>query len=152
MRFMALGVYILIAVSDIFDGYIARQYNQRTRLGERLDPLADKLAVNLGFVFIAANPAFSPALPLWFPVFILARDVAIVMGAFGIKRYHGRVHIAPLFLGKLSTVFQMSTIIGALLGVFFLHFLMWATVAISVVSGLGYFKMGYRQMTAGGRA
>lgn len=146
LRHAALGVYIFVAASDFLDGYIARNYNQKSRLGTRLDPLADKLIINLGFVFLAANDAFSPGLPLWFPVFILARDIGIVMGAYGIKMYAGRVRVEPQFVGKLTTVFQLSTMIGVLLGVSFVPWLIVLTVTASLASGLGYIQMGYRQL------
>ncbi|MBI2433323.1 MAG: CDP-alcohol phosphatidyltransferase family protein [Candidatus Hydrogenedentes bacterium] len=147
LRWAALGVYVFVAVSDFADGFIARRYQQRSRLGARLDPLADKLVVNLGLVFLAANWEFGPRLPMWFPVFILGRDIFIVMGAYTIKVYAGKLRVEPRFSGKLSTAFQIATIIGMLLGVSFLPFLYYSTVAVSLYAVLGYVAMGYRQIT-----
>lgn len=146
LRQAALGVYIIVALSDMADGFIARHYNQRTRLGARLDPLADKLIVNLGFVFIAANPNFSPGIPLWFPVFILGRDISIVMGAYLINEHYGTVHVRPRFSGKLSTVFQMATIIGVLVAFPYLWWIIVGTVAVSVTALFGYAVEGSRQV------
>lgn len=151
LRYAALGLYALVAISDFTDGYIARNYNQRTRLGARLDPLADKLVINLGFVFLAANTGFQPGLPLWFPVFILARDVTIVLGAYAIALCFGKVRVEPTMLGKVTTGFQMSTIIGILLGVSFVPWLMWATIVLSLLSVIEYVKVGCNQVASRGR-
>ena len=48
IRYSALGVYAVAAISDALDGFVARAYNQKTKLGTLLDPLADKLMVNIG--------------------------------------------------------------------------------------------------------
>jgi len=146
LRFAALGLYILMALTDAADGYVARRFNQRTRFGARLDPLADKLVVNLALVFLAANRAFHPPIPLWFPVYILSRDIIIVLGAFAIQKYRGQVTIAPSISGKATTVLQMSTIIAALLTVSFLPWLLWATVALSLLSLLQYIHVGVLQV------
>ena len=63
IRYTALGVYALAAVSDALDGFVARAYNQKTKLGTLLDPLADKLMINIGFVFMAVNDQFATRIP-----------------------------------------------------------------------------------------
>lgn len=146
LRDAALAVYIAAAISDGLDGYVARRFNQRTQLGTRLDPLADKLIVNLGLVFMAANPEFHPEIPMWFPVLILARDVAIVLGAYAINERYGNVTVRPLWTGKVTTALQLCTLIGALIPVSFVPYLIWATVAMTVVSALHYLFFGVRQV------
>jgi CDP-diacylglycerol--glycerol-3-phosphate 3-phosphatidyltransferase len=159
LRSLALGVYAVAAISDILDGYLARRWNQRSLFGARLDPLADKLIVNLGFVFLAANEQFAiPApqggtialVPLWFPVVILSRDIIIVMGAYTINEFFGPVKIKPRWSGKVTTMFQMSTMIGVLLGVGFSPYLILATVFITVLSLLDYVYVGCVQAFAKG--
>jgi cardiolipin synthase (CMP-forming) len=145
-RHVALVVYFFSAVSDSLDGFLARRMNQQTRLGARLDPLADKLIVNLGFVFLAANPYFNEVVPMWFPAVILGRDVAIVMGAWTINEFFGPVKVLPRVLGKATTVFQMSTLIGVLLGVGFADWLLFATVVLTVLSFADYLYAGTMQV------
>jgi len=148
LRHIALAVYVTASLSDILDGYVARRFNQRTLFGARLDPLADKLIVNLGFIFLAANEHFEPVVPLWFPVFILSRDIIIVLGAYAINEYFGPIQVKPRWSGKTTTIFQMSTLIGFLLGVWFAPYLMMATLAITVYSLVDYFYAGCMQAFA----
>jgi len=146
LRWVALGVYAVAALSDIIDGYIARNYNQGTRLGARLDPLADKLIINLGLVFLAGNEHFDPAVPMWFPVVVLTRDVCIVMGAFLVNEYFGPLKVRPRFSGKATTVFQMSTLIAFLLPVPFAPHLLYGTAVITIMSFADYMYSGSKQV------
>jgi len=146
LRYAALGVYTAAAVSDGVDGWVARRFNQRTLLGARLDPLADKLIINLGLVFAAANPNFFPDVPLWFPVLVLARDVMIVLGAYAINERYGGLTVRPRWSGKVTTTFQLSTLIGILIPVPFALDIMWATVGLTVFSGVHYVAVGFRQI------
>lgn len=145
LRFIALAVYVAAAISDSLDGYVARRLNQHSKLGARLDPLADKLIVNLGFVLVAANPDFDPGIPLWFPVIILGRDVVIVMGAFLINEYFGPVKVHPRIWGKITTVFQMSAMISVLLQLFLTPYLLAATLGFTFISMADYLYFGMRQ-------
>ncbi len=146
IRYAALGVYVAAALSDALDGFVARAYNQKTKLGTVLDPLADKLMINIGFVFMAVNDNFATRIPYWFPVVILLRDAMIVMGAYLINEFHGPVRIKPRIFGKLTTVFQMSLVIAVLLEVWFAHALMIATLVVSGISYLDYMYSGIRQI------
>ncbi len=146
VRHWALAVYIAAAISDALDGFVARAYNQKTKLGTVLDPLADKLIINIGFIFMAANPNFSHQIPYWFPVVMLSRDALIVLGAYLINEYYGPVRVKPRMTGKLTTVFQMSLIIFVLLGASFAHKLMIATLVVSLISLANYIYDGVRQI------
>jgi len=146
IRYSALGVYVLAAISDALDGFVARAYNQKTKLGTLLDPLADKLMINIGFVFMAVNDQFATRVPFWFPAAILARDIMIVMGAYIINEFYGPVRIKPRITGKLTTCFQMSLVIAILIEARFAWGLMIATVAISAVSYFDYMYTGIKQV------
>lgn len=146
LRHVALGVYVVAAVSDALDGFVARAYNQKTKLGTVLDPMADKLMVNIGFVCMAVNPCFGGAIPYWFPVAILLRDAMIVMGAFLINEYYGPVRVRPRISGKLTTLFQMSLVIAVLLDVGFIRKLLVATLIVSAVSYVDYMYAGIKQV------
>lgn len=145
LRFAALGVYFLAALSDFVDGYVARHFKQHTKLGARLDPLADKLMVNLGFVFVAANDQFSPGIPMWFPVIILVRDIVIVMGAYLINERIGPVKVMPRWSGKCTTFFQMATLIAVLLQVPFLAYVIALTLIFTMISMADYLYWGVQQ-------
>lgn len=145
VRYAAFVVYVVAAVTDIIDGYVARRFDQASRLGLVLDPLADKLMVNLGFVFLAANLNFSQGIPLWFPPIILARDIIIVMGAWVINEYYRPVKVKPRILGKMNTVLLVSTFIGVLLQVPFAPLLIWLTLAVALLSFADYVITGSQQ-------
>jgi len=146
LRHAALVVYGIAAVSDALDGFVARAYNQKTKLGALLDPLADKLMVNIGFVFMAVNAQFAYRIPYWFPIVILARDAMIVMGAYLINEFYGPVRIKPRITGKITTAFQMGLMIAVLLEVSFAEKLLIATVVMSAVSYADYMYAGIRQV------
>lgn len=146
IRYCALGVYAVAAISDALDGFVARAYNQKTKLGTVLDPLADKLMINVGFVFMAVNDQFAYRIPYWFPVAILARDVMVVMGAWLINEFYGPVRVKPRVSGKLTTLFQMSLVIAVLLEVGLADKMLMATLVISAISYLDYMYTGIRQV------
>ncbi|MBX7256237.1 MAG: CDP-alcohol phosphatidyltransferase family protein [Candidatus Hydrogenedentes bacterium] len=147
-RIAALVTFIVAAVSDGIDGFVARAYNQKSKLGAVLDPLADKLLVNLAFVFLAVNDQLRTPIPAWFPVVILSRDAIIVIGAYLINEYFGPVRVRPQISGKLTTTFQMALIISVLLELnprFVWGFLI-ATLVVSVFSFVDYLRAGVKQV------
>ena len=146
LRLAAAVVYALAAVSDALDGWVARRFHQESALGRRLDPLGDKLLINLGFVFMAANEQFVPHVPLWFPVAVLARDVFIVMGAWLIHEFFGPVRVKPRVAGKVTTALQMFTLIALILALPGSELLIWINLAFCVWSAVDYFCFGWTQV------
>lgn len=148
-RYAALAVYGAAAASDALDGFVARRFERPSRLGKRLDPLADKLLINLGYVFLAANPAFSPGIPMWFPLPIILRDSIVVVGALLLNAYVAPVTINVRVIGKLTTIFQNLTLWGALFQAPFLPWLLGTTLLLTVASCGEYIYDGVRQLRAG---
>jgi CDP-diacylglycerol--glycerol-3-phosphate 3-phosphatidyltransferase len=146
MRHLALFIFVLAALSDAADGFVARAYNQKTRLGAVLDPMADKLMINLAFVFLAVNQEFRTPVPAWIPVIILSRDVIIVLGAYLIHEFYGPLRVRPRMSGKFNTVFQMSSIIVVLLEWRIAYPVLMVTIVISIISFVDYIISGYRQI------
>src|SRR4026209_993499 len=82
-RFAAIAIFILAAVSDGLDGYVARRYNQRSSLGVILDPIADKGLLLSGIITLSISNWSETGphhgrFPAWFPVLVISRDVEIV--------------------------------------------------------------------------
>lgn len=146
LRYVAFGLLSAAAASDIVDGIIARRYHQISRLGKRLDPLADKLLINLGFIFLAANQHFNPGIPLWVPPIILARDVYIVLGAYFINEFYGPFVVHPRCSGKVSTVLQIATLLSVLVASPWTHFFLAGSLGALVWSSVEYFVAGYNQV------
>jgi len=146
VRHAALAVYVVAGLSDALDGFVARAYNQKTKLGAVLDPLADKLMINLAFVFLAVNKQFATQVPQWFPMIILSRDIIIVIGSYLINEFYGPLRVRPRISGKLTTVFQMGSVAAVLLEVGFAYHLLIATLVISLISLADYVYSGCKQI------
>jgi CDP-diacylglycerol--glycerol-3-phosphate 3-phosphatidyltransferase len=146
LRYLALLVFATAAISDALDGFIARAYNQKTRLGAVLDPLADKLLLNLAFVFLAVNDNFLERPPMWIPVLILSRDVIIVMGSYLLNEFYGPLRVRPRISGKLTTALQMASIVAVLLQVNFAYELLLVMMAVTVFSFFDYLYDGVRRI------
>ncbi|TLD71578.1 CDP-alcohol phosphatidyltransferase family protein [Phragmitibacter flavus] len=114
LRYYATAVFAVAAVSDALDGWVARRFNQQSKLGVILDPLADKLLV-LSAVGVLAFSGWPVTIPLWFAVIIFAREIFSTIGAFVINHFAGKVTIVPHWTGKVSTFFAFVTISLALL-------------------------------------
>lgn len=114
-RYAAIAVFVVAAVSDAVDGYLARHWNQRSALGALLDPIADKLLLFAALVTLSLVPLGNlHPFPIWFPAIIISRD-ALLMGGYAIlHHFHVPIEIRPHWTGKLSTVFTLLAI-GAVL-------------------------------------
>jgi len=108
-RIVAIFVFLIASASDGLDGYIARRYNQRSRLGVILDPIADKGLLLAGIITLTFSN-WSYEFPLWFPVLVITRDVVIVTGSLMLHFIVGQVDIKPSWIGKTATALQMAAI------------------------------------------
>ena len=104
----ALVTFVIAAISDWLDGYLARKLNLVTSLGKLLDPLADKILVAAGFIYLSVQ-GFCP---VWVTCMIIGREF-MVTGLRQIAVEQGKV-IAADKLGKWKTTFQLVFIIGCL--------------------------------------
>jgi len=117
LRWWALGVFVLGAISDGVDGYLARMHGQRSALGTLLDPLADKLLLSSTFLTLGLTSSWPVELrmPAWIIVTIVSRDVLLILGSAIAFLMTNRLTIEPSWLGKITTVVQMATVIAVLL-------------------------------------
>jgi len=109
LRWWALGVYITAAASDGLDGWIARRFNQLSKFGAYIDPIADKALLLTGVVTLALVDwgVDGWRLPAWFAVIVVLRDAFILIGVKYLQCTHRAVMIAPSWSGKVCTVTQM---------------------------------------------
>lgn len=113
LRWIALTVFTVAAVSDGIDGWIARRFNQRSDLGAFLDPIADK-ALILAAVIILTFFHWGPnnwSIPLWFVVLVIVRDSLILSGIRFLHSKKLKVEIKPHWSGKACT-FSLFVVIG----------------------------------------
>ncbi len=150
-RVAALLTFLVAAIFDGVDGYIARRYNQRSELGAILDPLADKLLLVSGVVVLSFDhQPYLEKVPLWLTGAIIGRDILLLVGLVVIQMMVGRVTIRPRLLGKAATVLQMVVVLWILLK-WSQHWLPWWTIGAAVctgISGLLYVWDGSRQLSA----
>ncbi len=130
-------IFVIASVTDFFDGFIARSWNQITKLGGILDPLADKmlmLAGFLGLVYIHRASA-------WAVFIILTREFFIT--GLRIQAASEGKSVSASFAGKAKTVLQMIAIGFLLMNWPFANELLWAAVALTLYSGWEYIKGFY---------
>jgi cardiolipin synthase len=158
-RYTAIAIFLLAAVSDGLDGYVARRYNQRSSLGVILDPIADKGLLLSGVITLSisnwskTDPEFGQ-FPAWFPVLVITRDAVIVIGAAILHLLNGKVHVKPSWVGKVATVLQMAAIAWVMLQLRIVP-VMWIVSSAGLftfASGVIYVLDGIRQLQAGGHA
>lgn len=114
LKIAAIIIFTVASLSDALDGWVARHFNQQSRLGAILDPLADKLLL-LAVIGVLCFSDWPVHLPLWFVVIAVSREVLSIAGAFLVDHVAGTVKIQPHFTGKLSTPLQLLTMGCAML-------------------------------------
>ncbi|GFR35299.1 CDP-diacylglycerol--glycerol-3-phosphate 3-phosphatidyltransferase [Thermobrachium celere] len=129
---IATSIFIIAALTDTLDGYIARSRNQITKFGKFLDPLADKLIVTAALVALVELKK----IPSWLVIIILAREFAIT-GLRAVAASEGNI-IAASNWGKLKTITQIIAIIAALIEMKFNIYLMYIATIITIISGIDY--------------
>lgn len=138
---IAIVIFILAALTDKLDGYIARSRNQITNFGKFMDPLADKLLVSSALVSLVEYNI----IPTWVAMIIIAREFAVT-GLRTIAATDGIV-IAASWWGKIKTVIQIVSIVLSLITIInssiYIEYIAYigitAAVIITILSGIDYF-------------
>lgn len=141
---IALIVFLLAVISDGADGFIARTFNQKTQLGTILDPVADKLLLISAYICLSVvgNIPQNLRMPPYVPILVISRDAIIVIGSLIVYMIKGDIKVSPSILGKITTFFQMMTIVSILVK-FNYSYIIWNTAALlTVASGLDYVMKG----------
>jgi cardiolipin synthase len=144
MRYWAIGIYLAAVATDALDGILARVLKQKTELGQKLDPLADKILILSGFVgllFVTSLP-YKP--PLWITVTIIFRDLVLLFGFFILDFMAVKFEVNPNWLGKMTTVFQMLLLFMVLIESPLTGLISYATVTFTIASGITYISKGLK--------
>ena len=112
-RWIALGIFIVAAITDFLDGYLARKWQQQSSLGRMLDPIADKVLVAVVLLVLSASPILYGG-HLWAAIIILSREVLVS----GLREYLGELQVSvPVTkIAKWKTTTQMVAISVLFLG------------------------------------
>ena len=135
-------IFIVAALTDFFDGYIARKRNEVTTVGSFLDPLADKILTMAAFVLLATIGL----IPAWSVILILARE--FMVNGLRFIAAEKKIVISASFLGKVKTMSQLIAIAFLLFSplnttVFLIGIIVyWVAVVATVVSGVEYIYQG----------
>ena len=152
-RWVALGIYVVAAITDFFDGYLARKWQQQSSLGVMLDPIADKVLVAVVLLVLSADGILFGG-HIWAAIIILAREVLVS----GLREYLGALQVSVpvtriakwktsvqlLAIGFLiagpagDSVFPYITKIG-IVG-------LWIAAALTLYTGYDYFRAGIRHV------
>ena len=137
----AFWLFVAAGLSDAVDGFIAKHFDQRSRLGALLDPLADKVLLLTMFVTLG----IAGFLPDWLVILVVFRDVLIIGGFLLASSVAQPIPTKPLFVSKLNTALQITLVAAVLarLGLGIDDFgvslvLIYLTALTTVLSGGGY--------------
>jgi cardiolipin synthase len=142
----AMAVFVFAGLSDLADGYIARNFKQKSPLGALLDPLADKLLMTSSYLTLG----YFEKIPAWLTVVVISRDVVILGGVIALKLFEVDFRIDPVRISKWATAAQLLTVFLALLRelvpfpAWILLASCWLTTYFTVASGIIYLIKGMR--------
>lgn len=137
-RYISISIFILLALTDALDGYLARSLNLITNFGKFLDPVADKILVCAALVALVELNI----LPSWVVIIIISRDFIIM--TFRMIASSSNIVIAADKLGKIKTILQMIMIIHLLFSfdndllILAGNILVWTVVGLTVFSATRY--------------
>ena len=154
---VSFGLFVAAGLTDALDGLLARILKQRSMLGEYLDPVADKLLLSTLFLVLM----HMSLIPVTVTVLVFGRDVGILVVAAILYAVTGRREFGPSLLGKANTLAQVAAVAAVLLQAMLLdhhialrwvaifeQWAFWATMVLTVASGLHYAWVAARRVGA----
>ncbi len=152
-RWVALLIYIIAAITDFFDGYLARKWQQQSALGKMLDPIADKVLVAVILLVLCGDQILRGG-HVWAAIIILAREVLVS----GLREFLGqlRVSVPVTQIAKWKTTVQLvaigfliagpagDTLIPGVTKVGVVG--LWIAAALTLYTGYDYFRAGLRHV------
>jgi cardiolipin synthase len=148
----ALIFFMVAAISDALDGFIARYTKTRSHLGAYLDPIADKLL----FLGTFLTLGYLNIIPVWLIVLSIYRDLTIVLGIGILKYYKVSFEISPLLISKINTFVQSVVVIAFLviqaftlqcpLILMVAYALVYLNTLTLLISGVGYIRQGLQRL------
>lgn len=151
---LAVWIFVLSGITDVLDGWIARTFDLRSRMGALLDPLADKILLTAAYISLAIPHGQQAVIPLWLAILSLFRDFLIMVMAFVFYMFEGVRSFPPTIAGKLTTMMHVitvslvllanvTTVPGAVLRVCF-----YVSFVLVIVSGFSYIYRSSRAIEA----
>lgn len=149
-KYIALTIFVVASLTDMFDGKIARKYNLVTNFGKFMDPMADKLLVCSAMICLIGDKLLS-----WIVIIIISRE--LIISGFRLVASDNGVVIAASWWGKYKTVSQMTMIILLILDWKFAWFqvleyvFIYVALVLTVVSLIDYIVKNKEVISDGGK-
>jgi len=154
LRYGATGIFLIMAISDGIDGYLARRKKQATKLGAFLDPLADKLLMTCACLLLTSKRAMVPdfRMPIEVVVIIIAKDIFLLIGFLVVFLFTQQVRVLPVRIGKAATALQLVMVGTVLLApeiskfipyyIWLLRVLWWSAAGTAILATAIYIRAG----------
>jgi len=138
LRYVAMAIFFVMAISDGIDGYLARRRKQITKLGAFLDPLADKLLITSASLLLVSQRGHVAGflLPVTVVVLIIGKDILITIGFIVVYLITSQTHIVVLAAPELAAVIPGYR--------WFLSVLWWSAAGAALLAALIYIRNGSR--------
>ncbi len=127
-----LAVFVIVALTDLADGWVARSIKQKTAFGEVIDPMADKFMVFTAIIALLIKFGF----PLY-GLLILIRDIVSLASSILVYSKN-KGGWKPNLLGKLTTAFQVITIIAFITSINFRFIILFFAIGLSFITAITY--------------
>jgi len=156
IRYVSFSIFLIMAFSDAFDGYLARKNKQVTRLGAFLDPVADKLLITSACLLLVSQRGHVEdfLLPPTVVVLIIGKDLFLLIGFVIVYFITSHFLIAPALIGKIANALQLSMVAGILIApefsavlpgwIWLLRTLWWSAAGTAILATLIYIRNGSR--------
>jgi phosphatidylglycerophosphate synthase len=110
-RLLALGLVVVMGVTDLLDGWMARRFNLTSQIGAVVDAVADKLVqvALVAFFTLSVGPVFT-ALPLWFLVIVFGRDLVLLVGVSVLRLRYGPLQVVHRGHGRIASVLMFGVL------------------------------------------
>lgn len=152
---LAFALFVAAGVSDGIDGFIARQFNQRSELGAWMDPIADKLLIVSVFIMLGITGGF----PDWLVILVVSRDVLIVGAVILASIMDQPMGADPIRVSKANTAAQILLVASKLLELAFqvslgpvVPIVTAAVAVLTILSAASYLRIWMRHMGVAGRS
>lgn len=138
----ALILFFIAGLSDGIDGFLARQFNWKSRFGAIADPLADKLLLVTAYLMLA----LTAQIPMWLFYLVIGRDILILVGALSYHYFVSHYDIKPSWPGKTCTVLQIVYVLMIIMSLaqipmpgWAVNYGLWIVGGITIFSGIHYY-------------
>jgi CDP-diacylglycerol--glycerol-3-phosphate 3-phosphatidyltransferase len=155
-RYIATIFFLFMAIGDGLDGYLARRNKEVTKLGAFLDPVADKLLITCACLLLVSERSHvgNFLLPPTVVVFIIGKDLFLLLGFVIVYFITSQFFIAPVLIGKVANNLQLIMVGAVLLApeissfipgwIWFLRILWWSAAGTAILATLIYIRNGSR--------